>query len=394
MKGFRIFWGTVFVILFVMYFAYYSRLVPFLILTTLIICAVSLAGAIMTRLCISIKVIPPKHTHVYRKEEVTFTIRIKNNFILPLTPIWIHVTCLKKGVYLPQTKLFVAAVPPFKEMILDVKSVTSFRGEYEIGFQKAEFYDVLKIHRFCVKAKTMCTITSYHRELEKYNYLCNENLVESEAPQTKPNELDFKKDVFSHLREYRVGESLRHIHWKLSSRIPDGDLIIRHMEATRDYSALVFCDVEPSLRQSDEIEETLETSDTVIEAAQAVIRDILKNRDCAICIHKKEKVSVSNINEYSNLAKTFALLPPQENENETVKLSELLDATRDEIRLERAIFIVTAAVNNELVLKLQEVGLINKSNVVLIVIPSAANQRHLMEYLKTKTKVTVYYEDE
>lgn len=48
-------------------------------------------------------------------------------------------------------------------------------------------------------------------------------------------------DEFAGLREYREGESLRHVHWKMSARVP-GRLLVREFEDIRIRNAVVLLD--------------------------------------------------------------------------------------------------------------------------------------------------------
>ncbi|MCL1789440.1 MAG: DUF58 domain-containing protein, partial [Oscillospiraceae bacterium] len=384
MKGFRIFWGILFLILIIMCFTYHSRLMPFLLLTMLLICVSSFFGALLTRFFFSVKVTYPEFDHVYRKDEIAFSIRIKNNFILPLTPVRVYIGVLVQDVYLPQKKMLVACVPPFQEVLLKIKNIPSFRGEYRIGFEKAEFFDILKIFRFVKKSKIRYTFISVPRKLEIHAVEDN-NQEENEVSRAKPNPLNFEKNIFSHLREYREGESLRHIHWKLSARILEGDLIVKQMEANHDYSALVFCDFTCEFPK---IEETLEVSDKTIETTLSVIRLILKSRNSACAVYQSARTEIINLHDYNELLECLTFLPAQP-AFPSNEFTALLDEHRGEIHPERAVYMITASVTDKLVEKMRELGLIIKNNVVLVVIPSALNQHDLIEYLENETQITV-----
>jgi hypothetical protein len=98
-----------------------------------------------------------------------------------------------------------------------------------------------------------------------------------------------------------------------------------------------------------------------------------------------------------------------------VGFTALLDEFGDEIRLERAVYIVTAEVSDELVSKLRENGLLYRSNVMLAVVappdesdggelpatpavpaapatpenPERLKHAALLDYLKNETKIKV-----
>ncbi|MCL2071312.1 MAG: DUF58 domain-containing protein [Oscillospiraceae bacterium] len=402
MKEFRIFFIIVFIILFVMCFTYHSRLMPFLLLTMFLICSASFIGALISRIGFSAEMLNPNpgadSTKVKRNDEVVFKVCIRNNFIFPMTPVRVYVDVLDKGVYLPQTKLIIVEVSPFQQVTLEIKSFVSFRGEYSIGLKKAEFFDILKIYRFKVRKKERFSIVAYPLESDLYS-LRDDNLSESDSALTKPHDFDFKKDDFSHLREYREGESLRHIHWKLSAKLSEGDLIVKQMESNHDSCALVFCDftgVAPgSLIESKgaiTAEDILYASDAVIETALSVLRLILQNRNSALLLYQdrreeiQRQTNIADLKDYRDLIKSLASLPAEPYSGE---FSELLEEYRGEMRHERAVYIITASVNDDLVKKIQELGLIFRKNVVLVIIPSVLNNQELIRYIETDTKITI-----
>lgn len=314
-----------------------------------------------------------------------FSIILKNSFIFPLVPVRVYVGVLSKDIYLPQKKALIALLPPLKEIQLDIKSVPGFRGEYHIGFEKAEFFDVLKLFSFSVKSKQHYTFISYPREKE-LTELYDESRDENEALRSKPDN-SFEKNTFSHLREYKEGESLRHIHWKLSARLPDENLIVKQMEANHNYSALIFCDF---TLEFPDIETTLEVSDTIIEIALAITRRIIKNRNTARCIHSPDELYISNLYDYGELLETLTRLPAMPAPD--TDFTDLLYEHTDEFQPERAVYIITAAVNDELIEALRNTGLMTKDNVTLLVTESpfyALIQDDKIDYLQNETKIGV-----
>jgi uncharacterized protein (DUF58 family) len=392
MKEFRFFFAILFFVLLVMCFTYHSRLMPFLLATVFIMCGFSYILGFIARFCFTVKVKSDVVEQVRRKDEVTFQVTVKNNFILPLTPVRVYVKTCVKDKYVPQKKMLITTVAPFKEVTFNVQNAMSFRGQYHIGLVRAEFFDILKIFRFGISWENPWTVISYPRE-QTLDNLRDDNEEETEVSRAKAH--GFNKDVFSHLREYREGESLRHIHWKISAKLDE--LIVKQMESNYDFSALVFCDFTSSF---DIIEETLEVSDTAIETSQAIIRRILLLGNSAHFFWQDRRVIDSSGSQslksksklvldtktYGDLANSLALLPPEPFEG---KFTELINEHREEIRLERAVYIVTASVNDELVKNLRETGLMFRKNVVLAVIFPSLSKKGLIDYIKTQTKIVV-----
>jgi uncharacterized protein (DUF58 family) len=419
MKEFRFFFIVVFVMVFAMCFAYYSRLMPLLLAAVFFLCGLSLILSLIARLRFTVEVSNGVN-EIRRKDSALLKIRIKNNFIVPLTPIRVYIRVLEKGKFAPQKKMLITALPPFKEVVLNIQNDVSFRGKYQIGFDKVEFFDILKIYRFVIKAdkKASWNLVSFPRELPLDNRrLLDENEEEPDVTLTKPH--GFNKDAFAYLREYRAGEPLRHIHWKLSARLLEGTLIVKQMEANHDHSSLIFLDF---CQKYEHPEQSLEASDTVIETAIAITRGILLTSDScnngAVMFWQDSRAEMSEAKQeqseggalpalgvldgvqlaevtearsYGDMVRALVTLPALPYDGE---FTSLLDEFGDEIRLERAVYLITPAVTDALVNKLREMGLIYRSNVTLAVIPSdlikAESDSNLLEYLKNETKITVF----
>jgi hypothetical protein len=401
MKEFRIFFSVLAGILLIMCFAYHSRLMPVMLLTTVVVCVTSVALSIITRLSISVQV-KDGPAQVRRKDQINLTVRIKNNFIIPLTPVRVYVKVCENGMYLPQNKMIIIAVAPMGEVTLNIHNIVSYRGRYTLGLERVEFFDILKICRFKILRNKPWGVISYPRDMTA-NTVCDDNQDESEVSRTKPH--GFNKDAFSHLREYREGESLRYIHWKLSARMDD--LIVKQMESNHDYSSLVFCDFtgeNPAhlLRESTvedvTMESILEASDIAIEVSTAIIRRILMSGNSVIYLWQDLRTGKCEVKEIADLQGcdelngTLALLPAEPFSAEFGRFEDLFDEFNEEIRLERAVYIITSKITEGLVEKLRSTGLIFQKNVTIVAIAglvTSAECENLIEYLTTQTKVKV-----
>jgi hypothetical protein len=414
MKEFRFFFIVVSVMLLAMCFAYHSRLMPLLLVTVVSLCLLSFIVSLIARLRFTVEV-QNGPSEVRRKDTAVLKIRIKNNFIMPLTPVRIYVKVMEKDRCVPQKKMLIAALAPFKEVVLNIQNDISYRGEYCIGFEKLEFFDILKLYRFTVKSDkgSMWNLISFPRELPMDNRnLLDENEEEPDVSLTKPH--GFNKDAFAYLREYRAGESLRHIHWKLSARL--NNLIVKQMEANHDLSSLIFLDFTAvgaaavsgsgSLPEGADVsaisvtsaEEVMETSDTTIETAIAVTRGILlsgNGNNSAVLFWNDSRRDVSQLMEvaeargYGDFVRALSTLPPLPYSGD---FSALLEEFSDEIRLERAVYLITPQVTEGLVTTLRQIGLIYRSNVTLAVIQSpnkTPEHQSLLEYLRDETNLTI-----
>ncbi|MCL1865985.1 MAG: DUF58 domain-containing protein [Oscillospiraceae bacterium] len=400
MREFKIFFFTLIFLLLLMCFTYHSRLMPLMLLTVTLICLSSFLLGLFARLRLQITTekVPGE---VFRKNQINMTVSIKNKSLLPLTPVRIYVKVCEKGKYLPQNKVLISSIPPLGDVTFSIQNFVSYRGEYSLGIEQVEFFDILKIFRYKINRDTPWKLTSYLRELTSDN-IGDYNQDEEEATRTKAH--GFNKDAFSHLREYREGDSLRRIHWKLSARLDE--LIVKQMETNHNYSSLIFCDFtwdlpdsqnSPNLPDKISYEAVMSESDMAIETSLAIIRRILLTLNTAVFLWQDNRTKECEVREVlhmqdcGELANSLAFLPAAPFDGD---FTDLFDEFSEEVRLERAIYIVTPNVTDDLVEKLYSTGLILRRNVVLAVIAfdsdSGSQQQHdRIEYLSTKTAIQV-----
>ena len=141
-----------------------------------------------------------------------------------------------------------------------VKNTVSFRfrGTYEIGVKCFYVYDFFRIFRARVDVENLTTVYVLPRRL---------NLDETEAhsvsddtARTVRSPLVVDKLEVSDIRDYRSGDSLKSIHWKLSSK--SETFIVKDYNTGTSNQTVVFCDLtphfpdEPPKKKEDAAEET------------------------------------------------------------------------------------------------------------------------------------------
>ena len=124
-----------------------------------------------------------------------------------------------------------------------VKNTVSFRfrGTYEIGVKCFYVYDFFRIFRARVDVENLTTVYVLPRRL---------NLDETEAhsvsddtARTVRSPLVVDKLEVSDIRDYRSGDSLKSIHWKLSSK--SETFIVKDYNTGTSNQTVVFCDLTP-----------------------------------------------------------------------------------------------------------------------------------------------------
>ena len=122
-----------------------------------------------------------------------------------------------------------------------VKNHVSFRyrGLYEIGVHEIYVSDPLRLFKMRVDINNFSNVTVYPRKLEFEKD--NESAV-SDVPSPTVRVLDSRdKSEVSNIREYRMGDSLKSIHWKLSSKAEEWQ--VKDYNTNNDRHTYIFVDL-------------------------------------------------------------------------------------------------------------------------------------------------------
>lgn len=122
-----------------------------------------------------------------------------------------------------------------------VKNTVSFRyrGLYEIGVHEIYICDPLRIFKMRVDINNFSNVTVYPRKLEFEKV--HESAV-SDLPSPFVRTLDSRdRSEISNIREYRIGDTLKSIHWKLSSK--SEELQVKDYNTNNDRHTYIFVDL-------------------------------------------------------------------------------------------------------------------------------------------------------
>ncbi|MFJ6549051.1 MULTISPECIES: DUF58 domain-containing protein [unclassified Microbacterium] len=164
-----------------------------------------------------------------------------------------HVPLLRPGAH-HREELTIAA---HRRGVIDVGPMTITRGD-PIGILRRELRwpDVQRIHVHPVTVRLPSTSAGLIRDLEG-------------TPSTTLVDADLS---FHAVREYVVGDSPRHIHWKSTAKT--GTLMVRQYEESRHARIAVILDLDPESYASDD-----EFENTVSAAASLALQGVRDGRD-------------------------------------------------------------------------------------------------------------------
>ena len=192
-------------------------------------------------------------------------IRVKNLFIFPAVPIELMCTLPDGEIGLIADKRLFVSLPPFGNAEIAVRCKHRFRGSYQSTIIRLYVVDPLRIIRVSKKCERAIPMMFLPRKLMLEDIIFR-SAVEQSYAQKRLNSAD--KEDFSHVREYRDGDVLQMVHWKLTAK--QDDLMIKQFDSINDLRAVVFCDY----NQDSDIE-GMSQADMMIECAIAFVKTAL-----------------------------------------------------------------------------------------------------------------------
>ena len=226
----------------------------------------SLASILLSRLQLRLDFSLPAD-RVLRGEKADGIICISRRGLMPVYPLEITVQCGDASLYL-------TAQPHMRrsqEIFLSLP--TQHTGMFETGIQEYIFYDLFGLFRArvrCKKEKAQFLVLPRPFDVEKLRFLSNDD---GRSLQNRTTEdLSSPEDV----RAYRLGDSLKRVHWKLSAR--KRELIVRRFETPAPPDTLVLLDCSQPCTAQESSDDRLTLRDALCETALSVVAMQLKTQ--------------------------------------------------------------------------------------------------------------------
>ena len=273
--------------------------------------------------------------HPVKGATVEYYINFTNSFILPISLINVkfHSVTPTQDMILPELALFLGPRETVKKTF---PIHCKYRGIYKVGFQELTVEDLF--HFFKIKITIWYkTFYVYPRliELERFATGFERMMGGSKA---LPFGGDPDYSMFDELKEYRYGESLRHIYWKKSATI--GIPILKKFDSTPDPAVHIYFDLRyPEATELDI--SYLDIEDVSLEILVAVVHYFLKyGTRCSVKAPGEEYYNFegANIEDFNNFYKSTINLIFQD----TISLEKLYRAIARREELDtNAIFFIT-----------------------------------------------------
>lgn len=231
-----------------------------------------------------------------------YYINISNRTFLPCSPM--EMSCrmpdLDGGLFC-EKRVYVS-LPPFGKARLAIEGKHLYRGCYSCAIEKISVVDPLRIIKISKRSAEEMSMVFIPRRLSIED-IVSDSVGEQNF--TRPNPITFEKEDFSHVRDYRDGDVMQMVHWKLTAKVDQ--LMIKHYDSINDRCALILCDW--SGMDSDVLLKT----DTIIETALAFVRAALDMGIYAAVdlgrSNNKDLIRISSTGEFENFYDLMAVLP-------------------------------------------------------------------------------------
>ena len=173
-----------------------------------------------------------------KRDAIPITVQLTNPSIFPVTNLKIYISY--KNGYSDQKfkKSFLVSLDYRTKTSVICNLYSEYAGNLEITLEGIRIYDYMKLFSLKKKFKNQLkvAILPYYYELEE-NYISNNTrLIESDNYSPLKSG-DDPSEVFA-IREYREGDRLQRIHWKLSMK--QDQLMIKEFSDPLNCSVLIF----------------------------------------------------------------------------------------------------------------------------------------------------------
>lgn len=236
------------------------------------------------------------------------------------------------------------SLSPFGSAKLAVEGRHLYRGCYNCTIRKISAVDPLRIIRLSKKVDKSCQMVFLPRKIELRDIVSSSV---GEQSFSRPNPITSEKEDFSHVREYRDGDIIQLVHWKLTAK--QDELMIKQFDSINDRRALILCDM--SCKEGD----VLLTADTKIETAISFVKALLDtgvgvSADFGIA-SESGVINVRNMIDFEQFFWLMSVLPAQNGREDLPSLIDSADKSTAAV-----LVIITSSLSEEVVLRARALG--------------------------------------
>mgnify|MGYP006289634751 CR=1 FL=1 len=190
---------------------------------------------------------------------------------------------------------------PFSQKTFKFKYKCKYRGLYEMGIKAIEIRDFFGIFKLTRKIEDIQDIIIFPQiiHLDKFDVI-SENNIESNI--SKKNMFEDVSTI-SNVREYKIGDSLKKIHWKLTSKMQK--FMIKDFNNSSDINCVLLLDAKiiPYPHK-----DRIVIEDKVIECAVAIIYYFISKWIKVKLLYYCDKINEIEMNSPAEFKQVYSLL--------------------------------------------------------------------------------------
>ena len=158
-------------------------------------------------------------TTTIKGEKQKFTITVEDNSILPIPDVVVSLRCKYGNYGVPDVREFKVVGKSMSKSVIDGQLRFNYSGTLSMDVYESYIYDLFKMSRITVRSSqgSKVDIMPPLAQPDYYTLFTNtDNLVETKE-YSENRSGDDSSEIFD-VREYREGDSINRIHWKISAR--------------------------------------------------------------------------------------------------------------------------------------------------------------------------------
>lgn len=271
------------------------------------------------------------------------------------------------------------------EYTFETKLVCKYRGEYEVGIREIEITDFLRLFRLRYKVpstiralvKPKITRLSYLNSVDSINSLSKKDNVQA---QTEPDVL---------VRDYVVGDSIKHIAWKISAR--EQTLKVRQFVGEEKQGIVILGDTR---RHSKDMKEYLPVESKILEVLSSLGMFLAENSVAYTTYYSQENINSCTVESLSGYQEYYNKLDKvrfNQSESFEVVMKELLE--KGVLWNSKIVFCVIQQMNDhimDMVNKLSQAGI----TVVLYIVTEENYDEYVKQSNERRKIITIPVEGE
>lgn len=274
----------------------------------------------------------------YQKGEILdYTLEIHNRspFYIAYFTVFMHV---EGQMLIKDMKTEHLSIKPFDKLIFQFRVPAFYRGKYNIGVSKIIIRDFLNIFSFRYTPGETKHILVFPRILP-FEELNIPYIRFSENEYISRNK-DKGNTEIQHIRDYMNGDSLKKIHWKLSSK--HNKLLTKETNVSSEKEYWIIINLE---KLTGETEEILKAEDRTIEVLVSVARFFINSGIVLkVYFNKNEQffLTFSDMNGFRQMYELFSFIPFNRE-----SFSEEMDYFTESMREPQSVLVFSPVIKEE-----------------------------------------------